>query len=530
MTSLSRVPFGLDWRRLAPALAAVAVAIAYLIIRPRTGDLAAHVYRVELFERDGFAIWNGAWYAGHHAIAYSVLFPPLAWLLGPLPLGALSAVVSAVLFERIARAQWGENAVWGALWFGLATGTLLITGRLPFALGVALALAALLALERRHGAVGYALAVVCSLTSPVAALFLAMAGLVDFLAGERRRGTLLAVASFAPAALVTFVFPEGGHQPIGFAEFWPLPVLMAACLVFLPRAERRLRIGAVVYALAGLAAYLLPTPMGSNALRLGELLGGVLLLCAVAGRWPAGRVRRVALGALLVALAAWQLSPPVRAAEELGDPSSRTSYYQPLLTQLDRRVKQPTRIEIPFTRGHWEAAEVAPRYALARGWERQLDLTRNGLFYGGALNARTYGAWLSEHGVGWVAVASAKPDWAGAGERALVEAGLPYLKLRWRSSDWRLYEVTLAHPLVVPERGAAIRPLRLGDSSVTLEVTRPGSALVRVQWSPYWRASGGACVERHGQWTRVLAKRPGRLRVAIDFSAARIVDHGRRCG
>jgi hypothetical protein len=268
--------------------------------------------------------------------------------------------------------------------------------------------------------------------------------------------------------------------------------------------------------------------MGSNALRLGELFGGVLLLCAVGGRWPSGRLRLAAFGALLVALAVWQLSPAVRAAKGLGDRSTRTSYYQPLLAQLDRRVKQPTRIEIPFTRSHWEAAEVAPRYALARGWERQLDISRNGLFYGGVLNRQTYGAWLSEHGVGWVAVASAKPDWAGDRERALVEAGLPYLRLRWRSRDWRLYEVTLAHPIVVPERGVSIGVVRLGDSSVALDVRRPGAAVVKVQWSPYWRAPG-ACVERSGQWTRVIARRPGALRLAIEFAPERIFRHGRRC-
>jgi hypothetical protein len=70
---------------------------------------------------------------------------------------------------------------------------------------------------------------------------------------------------------------------------------------------------------------------------------------------------------------------------------------------------------------------------------------------------------------------------------------------------------------------------RLGNSSLEIDVRRPGEATVKVHWSPYWRAYGG-CVERAGQWTRVIARRPGRLRVAIDFSPERIVSHGRRCG
>ena len=71
----------LDRWRVAPVLAAAAVAGLYLILDLRTGDLAAHLYRADLFAREGFTIWNGNWYGGHHTPAYSVLSPPLAWLL-----------------------------------------------------------------------------------------------------------------------------------------------------------------------------------------------------------------------------------------------------------------------------------------------------------------------------------------------------------------------------------------------------------------------------------------------------------------
>jgi len=60
----------------APSLLALAFGVAYLVLEPRPGDLAAHVFRAELFGREGFTIWNGQWYAGHHTPAYSVLSPP----------------------------------------------------------------------------------------------------------------------------------------------------------------------------------------------------------------------------------------------------------------------------------------------------------------------------------------------------------------------------------------------------------------------------------------------------------------------
>ncbi|MDQ3720862.1 MAG: hypothetical protein M3350_08815 [Actinomycetota bacterium] len=55
--------------RLAPTLASVVGAVVYLVLGPRSPDLAAHVFRSELFGREGFTIWNGQWYAGHHTPA-----------------------------------------------------------------------------------------------------------------------------------------------------------------------------------------------------------------------------------------------------------------------------------------------------------------------------------------------------------------------------------------------------------------------------------------------------------------------------
>ena len=68
---------------MAPVAIAIVFAIVYLIWQPRTVDLAAHTFRAELFGEEGFTIWNGQWYGGHHTPAYSIISPPIAWLLGP---------------------------------------------------------------------------------------------------------------------------------------------------------------------------------------------------------------------------------------------------------------------------------------------------------------------------------------------------------------------------------------------------------------------------------------------------------------
>jgi hypothetical protein len=242
------------------------------------------------------------------------------------------------------------------------------------------------------------------------------------------------------------------------------------------------------------------------------------------------RGRRVAYVLLLAALAFWQWSSAGRDfLASQNEPSAKVSYYQPLLDFLKGKNPELGRVEIPFTRSHWEAAVVAPHFPLARGWERQLDAGRNPLFYRGYLSNFTYGNWLAEHAVRWVALPDVKPDESSYKERGLIEHDPPYLKLVKRLPHWRIYEVRLPHPMVIPRPGADIKLTSLGSDEVDFDAATPGEALVRVRWSPYWRVSGG-CVERAGDWTRVIAERPGKLRMTTSFSPERVLFRGRRCG
>ncbi len=134
--------------RVAPLAAAAIAAAIYLMLAPKTGDLPAHVFRAKLFGRDGFAVWNGNWYGGHHTPGYSLLFPPIAWVLGPAVAGALAALAATAVFEPLARHHFGSKGRWGALWFGIGTSSMLLNAQLPFVLGVAIGLGSLLALQR----------------------------------------------------------------------------------------------------------------------------------------------------------------------------------------------------------------------------------------------------------------------------------------------------------------------------------------------------------------------------------------------
>jgi hypothetical protein len=549
----------LDARRIAPTAVAAALAAVYLLWQPPSLDLAAAEYRAWLFGHAGFAVWDAQWYGGHHLPGYSVVFPPLAHWLGPRVVGALAVVAAAALFERIAHSRCGERAWVGATWFAAGAATTLFSGRLTFALGLVPALGAIWALQKSttwtdrvdrspgsadpdptgparrsakpvYAGLAAALAVLTPLASPVAALFLALAG-TAYAVGERRAsGLLVAGAALAPVAALAVVFPEGGIEPFALSSFWPVLAVAAIALVLVPREERTLRISVVLYALGCTAAFLLDTPVGGNVVRLGALCAGPLAALVL---WPR---RRTALLLLAPFLLWWQWTAAVNDVRTAsGDPSVHAAYYAPLLAALDRAGAQggtAGRLEIPFTRLHWEARHVAPHVPLARGWERQLDLKVNPLFYGdqtGAppLTAARYRDWLDRMAVRWVAVPDLRLDYSAQDEARLVARGLPYLRLVWRGAHWRLYEVRDPAPLADPPA----RVLQAGTDSLTLAVPRPGTIGLRVHWTPYWAiARGDACVEPAGDWTRLRVRSAGTIRLTTDFALGRIGSRAARCG
>jgi hypothetical protein len=486
-------------------------AVAYLLLAPASADLAAQEYRAGLVRSAGLGLWDNGWYAGHHTPAYSVLFPPLGAVLGVRVAGALAAVAATVLFARLARRHWGPRAgSAAALWFAPATVATLMTGRLTFLLGAAIGVGALLALSAGRHATTAGLAVLTTLASPVAGLFLALAVVAWGLAARGRRGlaALVAGAALAPALALNALFAEGGSEPFVASAFWPALAAIVLVAMLLPTRERALRIGAGIYALACIAAFAFATPLGGNVTRLGALVAGPVVLGALAGR------RRPALlVAVALPLAYWQLYPAVRdVARAAGDPAVAASYYTPLLRHLGGRPRESFRIEIPFTENHWEAARVAPQIPLARGWERQLDRHYGALFYDGTLSAATYRAWLDEHAVAYVALPDAALDYAARDEARLIDRGLPYLHQVWHDAHWRLFAVRGPAPLV---DGRARGPIVLSSDGFALRARRAGTALVRVHSSRWWRVTAGqACVQRGpGGMTLLRVFVPGTVRV-----------------
>jgi hypothetical protein len=515
--------------RLLPTTLAALLAATYVIASPPSLDLAAHMFRAHLFAQNPFGIWNNYWYSGHHIVGYSLLFPAVSALLTPQLAAAIAATATAALFEPLARRHFGPDAWLGSTVFAAATATNLFTGRLAFAFGALPGMAAIAALDRRRPWLACTLAVVTAVSSPVAALFLALAGAAYALGGwrwERRAkavvpGMAVIVAALAPVGFFALAFPEGGVEPFAFSAFWPIPVLALGALLA-TRAERpTLRAAVASYALVTAASYAIPSAVGSNAARLGTWLAAPLAALLL---W---RKRPVLLALLALPLLYVGWHDPIRdLTTASSDPSNQAGYYRPLLRFLERQSGPPFRVEIPFTSFHWEAYAVASRFPIARGWERQLDIRDNPLFYRGRLTATRYERWLHNSSVRFVAVASAPTDYAGRAEKKLIDHGLSYLHQVMHTSAWRVYAV--ADPVPIAQGAAVLTAL--GPDWLTVRARRAGEVYLHVHFTPYWEITrGSGCVEPAGDLTKLVLRRGGIVKLQAVFSFTRIGASSPRC-
>jgi hypothetical protein len=527
-----------------PLLLLGALLAVWFLWRPPSPDLAAAVYRVHLFSADGFSLWDNNWYGGHYLPGYSLVLAPLATLLGLYWTGIAAVTLSTLIFRRLVAERFGSRTAIASALFALgATGDLFI-GRIAFALGVTFGLASVFSIVRGHRVCAALLSLACAAASPVAAAFLVLAAGADLTTNRRpARAAVLALPAVGLTLALAVFFPEGGYEPFALSSLLAAGAATTALVLLLPARERLLRRGAALYLLALLLSYVVHSPMGSNAVRFGVLfapatlagcieVSDIQLAFARAGRWwqlarrhdpaHASRIGRAGavwlMGLLSTALVLWQIAGPLE--QSIGaslDPASQYSFYVPVIRYLESHTGgRPMRIEVPFTSSHWDATILGERFDLARGWERQLDTRYDGLFYAPRLTAGAYHAWLLETGVRYVALSDTSMDFSSLQEAALIRGGLPFLREVFSSANWRVYAVLHARPLA----SGPGELTSMDDDGFTVHATRPGTFLVRVRYTPYWKiASGlGAVREGPGGWTLLSADRRGDIAIDADFS------------
>src|SRR4051794_36649444 len=212
---------------LAPALGCALVCVVYLLAQPATADMAAHSYRAWLFQHEGLTVWNAQWYGGDHVLGSSLLFAPLAAAIGPAYVGVLSAVAAVLLFIPLARAAAPSPSASAAAMWLLTAGVLsnVLIGRMPFLLGIALAVAAWSAARSRRHVLCGLLALAAMLASPVAGVFLMLGALAKLMADGRPAIAIslwLALPALAGGIGLYLLFPEGGAGRVTPTAVWPM--------------------------------------------------------------------------------------------------------------------------------------------------------------------------------------------------------------------------------------------------------------------------------------------------------------------
>ncbi len=486
-----------------PTAAAVVGAISFLVVNPSVGDLwAARARQSATAHGVGLTYWF-SWFAGGSTPGnYSVLSPFASALVGAALLGALATVAITPLCWRLAR---GSNYPLAATWVATATAGLnLWSGRIPFAVGTAISVAALIAVRDQRRVLAAAGTALTVLVSPVSGAFIAL-GLVGTLLCTRSHRTISAIAILtAGVSLGVIGVVFGAPGPEGFTVNQALAASLALLLFLASRPPMYLRVVIFVSLIACPLLVAIPTGMGSNFLRFVWICLPVAVV-ATSGR----RLPTAALATALAVLSGAQGT--VHDMALASSPVSSVSYYAPLAAELDQIPDLTSyRLEAVPNGAHTSAYALLDHAMLARGYLTQTDNVLNRVLMSRAdLNAVTFKIWLDNNAVGYVAIGNTTlvPNT----EYSLVSRGhLPYLKQVWANTNWRLYRVANPTPIVGP-------PARIRDpdqSNLTIDVPKAGTLLVRVRWSKYLTVDTPpnvkATVTNDGYgWTTLTAPLPG---------------------
>jgi hypothetical protein len=519
-------------RPLPAALLAAACALALALLGPPGGDQAAHLYLTESWREHGWQLWDNLWYSGRYAqVNYSLLFYPLAGLVGTTAVVVASCAGAAGAFAALLRRRWPAIATGPAVAFALLVPLAVAAGTYPFLLGLALALGSLVALAGGRTLLALVGVLATAAAHPLALAFLLVVLLAVAVSSPgwwRRRANLgLAVGAASIAGIQALLLrgfaSADAHYPFDPKDALAIAGFCAAGLLLtwgLPD-QRPLRGLFVGYAALGALAFAVASPLGGNAVRLLLLMGAPLLLLPLAAR---GFRPRAIAAVVLVGVLVWQALPAAagwRTASE--SRAQHEDFWYPVIAFLEQNADPGHRVQVVATADNWEAFYLAKRgVPLARGWFRQDDFPANEVLYD-RLSPLGYRSWLRRTGVRYVLLPRDPLDYSARNEAALLRSGTSGLRQVVRVGGWTVYELPNATPIATP--AGDIEVLRLTSNSVTLRADRPGVYRLRLRYTPYWRVErGAACAAPRKPWgTELRVQRAGLVRLSFDVELGTFV-------
>lgn len=484
--------------REAALCAGVAAVVASVLVwlGPPGADFAAHAYQRSAFLQHGFALWNNFWYAGRYSfITYSLIYYPLAALIGIKALAVATVAAAAFAFAALVGREWGPTARWSSFTFAVVWAGIVLSGAFPFALGAALALFALWLLQGGSRWRFGALALLTIAASPLAFLLLTVVLAGIGVARWRERRRFVAPAAVVGAILVTEatlwrLFPDSGRYPFSWQELAPICIfcVLGAGLTWNVDSGRVLRWVFVVYLIGAFFVFAVPSAVGENVARLRYVSLPVAVLALSLRRW---RPLPLVLPALLLAVS-WNITPLAFSfVSSENDQAAKAAYWQPAISYFHRHLSLSYRVEAVDTAGHWDAVYL-PRAGvpLARGWFRQNDFPQNKLLYSDdALSRRGYLAWLRSLGVRFVVLPDAPLDYSARREAQLLRSGGSGLAPVLRTTHLTIFEVPSPRSLITGPSPARVAALT--ETRVTVAVAAAGTYRLAIRYSPYWSASSG---------------------------------------
>ena len=509
------------------ACAAGTVAALLAWLGPPGTDLAAHAYQRTLYLQHGFTLWNNFWYAGRYSfITYSLIYYPLAALVGIKLLAVATIALGALAFAAVVWREWGPPTRWSSRTFAVVWAGIVLIAAFPFALGFAFALLALWALQM-HARWRFAgLALLSLAASPLAFLLLAIV-LAAIALGRRvpLRSSWLPLAVVALAGLGELLlwrlFPDNGRYPFHTGDILAGSVFCVLGLALTWRVERArvLRFFFALYLVAMIGAYVVPSQLGGNIDRLRFMAIPLAALVLALRSW---RPLPIAVGAMLLAVS-WNVSPlAANYVQNRADVTANASTWPAAISYLDEHAAPQYRVEAVDTVGHWSAFYLANAdIPLARGWFRQDDFPENSVLYS-KFGPGAYLRWLRLLGVGYVVLSKAPPDYSSAAEAKLVRGGRTGLVPVFHTSKLTIYKVPRARPIVTGPGTPAV--MSLTDAKVTVFFTQGGSYRIAVRWSPYWRASHACLWQGKDGMLRLTTRRSRLVRLTFVVSADSALD------